>query len=94
MISVELFGFQVNLSCLLKRFMYFSLLLQRKDTKRKQPEKPFLRERFLETFPKRGRGIRAQEGANASPRSTILERSPLVVRSQSARSGVAFVFEV
>ena len=27
--------------------MYFPLLLQRKDTKGKQPENPFLRERFL-----------------------------------------------
>ena len=33
--------------------MYFPLLLQRKDTKGKQPEKPFLRERFLATLPKR-----------------------------------------
>ena len=35
-------------------FLYFPLLLQRKDTKGKQPEKPFLRERFLATLPKRG----------------------------------------
>ena len=35
-------------------FVYFPLLLQRKVHKGKQPEKPFLRERFLATLPKRG----------------------------------------
>ena len=35
-------------------FVYFPLLLQRKGTKGKQPEKPFLRERFLATLPKMG----------------------------------------
>ena len=40
--------------------MYFPLLLQRKDTKGKQPETPFLRKRGLATLPKREGHLRAR----------------------------------
>ena len=56
--------------------MYFPLLLQRKDTKGKQPEKPFLRERFLETFPKRGRGILAFEAKMLHTHKNLLNDPP------------------
>ena len=40
--------------------MYFPLLLQRKDTKGKQPETPFLRKRGLATLPKREGHLRTR----------------------------------
>ena len=71
-------------------FVYFSLLLQRKDTKRKQTETPF-QKRGLRALPKR-RGIRAQKGANASPHSLyVLTLTPSCAHSvRTLRGGYCF----
>ena len=73
------------------RFMHFPLLLQRKDAKGKQLKEPLLRKGFFEISPK-GWGIRANKGANASPRvETFLTLTPsCALCERTLRGGFCF----
>ena len=66
--------------------MYFSLLLQRKGTKRKQLKEPLLRKGFFEISPKGG-GIFAFK-AKMLPTNDNLHNDPPIKRTAFFRAGL------